>query len=163
MGWKSLLQFNHPFFQCVELISVILCYLYSMLKTTFSLTKWQLFNTFLSLPPQKHDSQESGSLTIRDSQYSNIWNNKEHICHYQIFIKTIWILEKHIYKGHLMQFKFTSIGSLRYILVLSLIILNVTSYPTNPTYKQRKSHQQITTKKKKSKGETCNLKPTGST
>jgi len=39
--------------------------------------------------------------------------------------------------------------------VLSLIILNLKSYPTNPTYEQRKScQQQIATKKKKSKGET---------
>ena len=74
----------------------------------------------------------------------------------------------YIQRTHLMQFEFTSIGS--FILkihncenVLSLIILYGTSYPTNPTYKQRKSQQQITTKKKKSKDETFNLKPTGST
>ena len=39
------------------------------------------------------------------------------------------------------------------VFVLDNLIF-ITSYPTNPTYKQRKSQQQITTKKKKSKGET---------
>ena len=37
---------------------------YSMLKTTYYITKWQSFATSLSLPPQKPDSQESGSLTV---------------------------------------------------------------------------------------------------
>ena len=36
----------------------------AMLKTTYYITKWQSFATSLSLPPQKPDSQESGSLTV---------------------------------------------------------------------------------------------------
>ena len=69
-----------------------------------------------------------------------------------------------MYKGLLKQFEFTSIGSWKYIFVKTVVVvLKLISYPANPTYKQRKSQQQITTKKKKSKCETYHLKPTGST
>ena len=98
---------------------------YAMLKTTYYITKWQSFATSLSLPPQTWFpgiwvTHCSSSTRIR--KYSNICNrNKKNMCHYQIFIKTIWILKKHIYKG-LMQFEFTSIGFLKYI--FTCVVLN---------------------------------------